>query len=933
MKKKILSPLLFLFSCVMFAQYPAIEAQEGIHPRIFADNTTFSNIKDRITNNSATLSNSWSDLKTFVDRIGNPPTDKLFRSRGWEIQSLVAAYRFSGERRYLDRAIEIAEIPLTITDWIKGEFDGSAPRNLENGHISLGIAMLYDWAYDDLTPDFRQRLHDVLLANMEANVALYQGGEDRSFWIDDYIGNHFFISNLGMFAGAVALFDHSIETKQRVFAILDVVVPKMELAYRSLANDGSTAEGMAYFGYGMENLMLYNDLSDKYLNTDIYNTEEHFKKIHEYIDHMLLPENAWNLRRMVTQFADSTPYFFGQARAIFRKLASKYNDSNMQWLATRIDEVGNESKNVIWLNILWQDDSVTPKRVTGVPYKYFDDLGAVSSRSDWSGDESLFLFKCGPFLGHHAMQLRNSIDPTSDWGGAHAHPDANHFSVFFREWLLDDDTFFTKETSNHNTLVINVAGSFVGQYGEGATFIDRETTPPVEAIPTITKAETNENFDYTVGDASTGYKKNFVEKFVRHIVYLKKKNAVLVVDDIKQPNNETRKAELRFFTTPQNSKQQSDGSYTFNGFTSQLRLAAPAVGDVVPVIKNVNRFDAGKRAVPKQCIVINSNDNEWVNATAFSWSLRTETPENIIVEKVGGKIYRFIVEGETYTLNAETSTLTAVFDDDGDGVSNENDTCLNTIAGAVVDSNGCEIFSLPSKNFRFLSTGESCSESNNGSIMINAERELNYTATLSGDKSESKTFTGGIEFKDLVAGNYEVCITVENQPDFEACFNTEITEPEKLFVTADVQSSAKILNLQLSGASNYIIEINNERFLTTENNFSIELPEGENEVLVKTDKDCQGSFKQKIIIGEFEETIYPNPIISGNINLAINENIDTNVSVYVYDISGNLILETKRSVTNTNKIISFNADRLNSGLYFIQVDNGRHIRNFKIIKK
>jgi hypothetical protein len=81
--------------------------------------------------------------------------------------------------------------------------------------------------------------------------------------------------------------------------------------------------------------------------------------------------------------------------------------------------------------------------------RHFEDLGIVSARSDWSGDESLLVFKCGPFLGHKAVG-EFSFDP----GGGHVHPDANHFVLFGAgEWLIRDDGYHAKWTGQHNTLL------------------------------------------------------------------------------------------------------------------------------------------------------------------------------------------------------------------------------------------------------------------------------------------------------------------------------------------------------------------------------------------------------------------------------------------------------------------------------------------------
>ena len=69
-------------------------------------------------------------------------------------------------------------------------------------------------------------------------------------------------------------------------------------------------------------------------------------------------------------------------------------------------------------------------------------------------------------------------------------------------------------------------------------------------------------------------------------------------------------------------------------------------------------------------------------------------------------------------------------DVDNDGVLNDIDQCADTPAGTFVGIDGCPVFSLPNTNFRILSTAESCMSNNDGSISIETEESLNYTATL-----------------------------------------------------------------------------------------------------------------------------------------------------------------------------------------------------------
>src|SRR5690606_30973121 len=130
-------------------------------------------------------------------------------------------------------------------------------------------------------------------------------------------------------------------------------------------------------------------------------------------------------------------------------------------------------------------------------------------------------------------------------------------------------------------------------------------------------------------------------------------------------------------------------------------------------------------------------------------------------------------------------------DADDDGVPDDDDLCPETSPGAIVDVDGCEVFTLPSNNFEVRLISESCIGSNDGSIIINAVQNLDYTATLSGTATETKGFNSSVEFLDLSAGDYTICITVDDEASFERCYDVTITEPEALNVLSRIDPQNK----------------------------------------------------------------------------------------------------------------------------------------------
>ncbi|WP_040443826.1 T9SS type A sorting domain-containing protein [Eudoraea adriatica] len=271
-------------------------------------------------------------------------------------------------------------------------------------------------------------------------------------------------------------------------------------------------------------------------------------------------------------------------------------------------------------------------------------------------------------------------------------------------------------------------------------------------------------------------------------------------------------------------------------------------------------------------------------------------------------------------------------DNDNDGVPDAIDACPNTQADAVVDVTGCAVFSLPGSNFRVLTIGESCISSNNGSVAIEAETILNYTATLTGSGIDtSNNFSDATVFENLSAGSYTVCLTVEGQAGYENCFDITISEPEPLSVSSKISSLNNEVVLNFSGGKNYFITLNGSRYETSENSITLPLSGVENKLSVTTDKDCQGVYEETIVLTT-ELFIYPNPVSGGNINVYLGNSRGTKqVELALFTIDGLKVFSKSFNVIDNE--VSFNVDALAKGIYLLNVKTENTLLNYKIIRK
>lgn len=272
-------------------------------------------------------------------------------------------------------------------------------------------------------------------------------------------------------------------------------------------------------------------------------------------------------------------------------------------------------------------------------------------------------------------------------------------------------------------------------------------------------------------------------------------------------------------------------------------------------------------------------------------------------------------------------------DIDGDGVPNDADICDETPADSVVDVDGCVIFTLPANNFSVRSTGESCIASNNGTVSVSAlDATLNYTATLtdSDAMATAAAFSDTTTFSDLTAGNYVVCLTVEGQAGYELCFDVTITEPEALSVSSKVSSLKGEVVLSLKGGKEYLIELNGEAFITSENEITLQLKNIENVLSVRTDKDCQGTYSETIVLSD-KILVYPNPVTSQNLNVFLGSDEFDEIQASIFSTDGRQVMGD--FYKPNGGYINMNISGLPQGIYILNIKTDNSLLNYKILRK
>ncbi|MGB5170346.1 MAG: reprolysin-like metallopeptidase [Eudoraea sp.] len=271
-------------------------------------------------------------------------------------------------------------------------------------------------------------------------------------------------------------------------------------------------------------------------------------------------------------------------------------------------------------------------------------------------------------------------------------------------------------------------------------------------------------------------------------------------------------------------------------------------------------------------------------------------------------------------------------DEDKDGVFDDgDDLCLGTPLGAEVDTNGCAVYRFLTDNFSIEAESESCLNSNDGSIAIDAKSVINHSITINGNgTSIEDSFTDTFLLENLSAGTYSLCIDgVDGLIVFEQiCFDIVITEPEPLQVNSIISIENLEARLFMEGASLFNVELNGVMQQVSTSELVLNLKAGLNTLKVSSELACQGVYNETIFVAD-EPSVYPNPVRTFlTISLGSEEEW---VDIMIYASDGRLIKNQRRSINGERFEISF--ETLPEGVYYLNIQGLFGKKAFKIIKQ
>ena len=580
---------------------------------------------------------------------------------------------------YLQKTIQWVEAGLGYPYWGATHYnEGYGWRNadLTAGQFLFSTAMVYYWLKDELKDETctyvigQDGTKDTIVTT--ENMPILEAMEHRLWYVcaemyhqtytfDTYCGNHMHVRLGGLIAATIALRGDA-DTQQKKDLLVKytgMVMYKDGLGMYSLMPDGTSQEGVPYWEYAAEWLIKAGVAIRHAFDIDLFATTHVLEHSGDYVMHNLLPRDHWESGSVLNVGDSPTNHWNGPSN-ILRFIAAEYGNANTQWLAEVAENAGIDHDESFsqWMNVMYADVNLEPERPgRDKTLHWFRDMDHIIARTDWSGNEDLLSIKCGIPFGKNLMQLQKDGVYNGRPDAGHAHPDANHITLYSNgEFLLRDDGYCDKGAINHNTLLVNGKGH-LGEFAEGDyvaflhewEFFDKDAVPFVKlAVP-----DSAHGYDYIVGDATEAYDGELgLGLFERNVLWLKGEKVLLVVDNIKAQEN--THLELRWFPGSKNVSANS-GVYTVKSEKNILNFY-PLTDEAT--FEEVNTLGRMCKATEKTFRQIRT-DAAWQNAVAFSWNT-SEGEAAVVAYKKGENAneHQFAVNGRVYTIHADTNEVT-----------------------------------------------------------------------------------------------------------------------------------------------------------------------------------------------------------------------------------------------------------------------------------
>ena len=254
------------------------------HPRLYVTKDKIAEIKTLVKTDPF-MKEAYAEIKKEAQKIVKRPLPAYSETWGKagtsrymdeEIQYMMMVYWVDGFNEYLEKSINLA--------MAFSEFPHYGPySSLAEADAAVGLAIAYDWLYDYLTPEQRQKIKTALVEKrMKDDLLKYQRQHPNSSntmkggWVD--WGNNFTTDgNKGVMFAIGAVWDEEPELCKQ---LLKYFFRSMETAFVEISPDGGGREGIGYLlaGTVSQSITSFRILTELAGTDYNYLTAPHFKK-------------------------------------------------------------------------------------------------------------------------------------------------------------------------------------------------------------------------------------------------------------------------------------------------------------------------------------------------------------------------------------------------------------------------------------------------------------------------------------------------------------------------------------------------------------------------------------------------------------------------------------------------------------------------------
>jgi len=473
------------------------------HPRLLITEDDIENIKSLVKTNNfmaktykSVINTANAALEAQVQKYEFPDGLRLSRAAPNMMPPLALAYLLTDDVRYKDRLWQELEAVCNFSDWNPGHF-------LDVGDFAYGVALAYDWLYDDWTEAERRIIRNGIVRNgFGPSMTHLRSGYGFAGQTNNW--NQVISSGIGLAALALADEPGYEELANEVINRTGKCLPK---AVATFAPDGACPEGPSYWSYAKEGFYTYVSCMLDTMKYDFGLSQMEGMENTGYF-----PISIMGPTNQVFNFGDGGAGSINGG--IFFNLARIYDKPELGGYELNIVAAGDWSDLVMYR----EDERMSDYRKYMPLDKHFrgnQDLATM--RSSWNDHDALFVaFKGGNnAAGHNDLDLGTFV--LDALGARWIQELGSEYYEAPGMWDEGRWLYYRKNTEGQNTLVINPSTE-PGQ--------DPKAVAPIETF------ETSDSAAYGIIDLTDAYA-DVAKNVKRGFGLVNNRSIIVLQDEIK----------------------------------------------------------------------------------------------------------------------------------------------------------------------------------------------------------------------------------------------------------------------------------------------------------------------------------------------------------------------------------------------------------------